>query len=450
MSFSVAICLIGFLATVGLYLLVLRARIGALYVSDLRVWFCLFFLAYGAIGPAFGEKRVDVTDVDRCLALIAFTLAALGLTASAFFCRSVDMQALLIPRDFNGPQRRFLLYASAIGFVVAFGLTYIEFQRVGGFGILFSLSRGARIDKLYAESSFTIPYYSVFIAVLALMTGLLLHIHNRPRGETSYWLLTLISTLAMCAFTVLLAKRSQLLYVLILFIVVWGLRRQSVVKFKTIVLLGLLALVFHAFGVTRQAMLAVISRTPAEVNEEKFFEPPGEFVAPSTSLFYYMQDDNLRLRAGQTYINGLLAPIPRMLYPGGTKPRDIHREYSEEVHAFTEIETERVVGLAMVPVAEAYLNFGWAGPPLVYFGYGLVLNVMVWLASRSHGLMFLMYPLLLTGTVHIANRTPLCSWTISVVHKGTAFLLFFALGMFLFLFAGAGRNVRHLNTSAAG
>ena len=451
MPFAVAICLICFIASVGLYLLVLRARIGALYVSDMRVWFAIFFLAYGAIGPAFGEKRMDVSDIDRCMALVAFTLAGLGLTVSALFSQSSSMGELMAPRTFEGSHRSYMLKASLVGFVLAFALTYLEFKRVGGFSILFSLSRGARIDKLYAESSFTIPYYAVFSATLALMLGLLIHVKDKFAGR-DFWYKTITvgCTLLMGGFTVLLAKRSQLMFVIVLVVIVWGMRTQLVVNTKTVMLLVALALTFHVFGVTRAAMLAIVSNSHADVNDEKFFEPPGEFVAPTTSLFYYLQNDDLQFRRGETYVNGLLAPIPRMLYPGGTKPQDIHREYSEEVHELTEVETERVVGLAMVPVAEAYLNFGWYGPFLVYCAYGLIMNFMIALSARSNGFMYLLYPLLLTGTIHIANRTPLCSWTISIVHKSAAFALLFGLGIFLYLIAGAGRNVRHLSTSATG
>ena len=358
------------------YVTLAAVRSGGYFLSDVRLWFCMFMAGYAIIGPALGTKRIGATDIERYHALLLFCTAGLGLICSIFLQRPKTMQLLMQPRLLDGSRAKYLLYSALCGATVALGFAAVEFQRAGGISTLTSMSRGQRIDQMYAESEIAIPYYSAYLACYCLALGMLVHgPRPLPRNyrRAAYVIGTL--TLLMAFFVLLLAKRSQLLYLIISSVVILGMRYRGKFHLKPTILLLAIGLSFHIVGASRNYIVSLFSQTDGHIEYKKLYEPPGEFVAPATSLFFYMES-NLRYRLGKTYINGLLAPIPRIIYPG-QKPIDIHREYSEQMANVDEVDASRVVGLAMVPAAEAFLNFGWVGPFLVYFSYGCLLGVLI-------------------------------------------------------------------------
>ena len=114
---------------------------------------------------------------------------------------------------------------------------------------------------------------------------------------------------------------------------------------------------------------------PKAFSSERIFKfmNPGrnEFGAAFGNFSEYVKSGDTTLRWGKTYVTALAVPVPSFLYPG-EKPRQITYEFRDRF--FPQEGTRgRIAGTAFSPVLEAYMNFGTAGVPCIYFLMGMAL-----------------------------------------------------------------------------
>ena len=103
----------------------------------------------------------------------------------------------------------------------------------------------------------------------------------------------------------------------------------------------------------------------------------NEFTFPIETAAFYATSWNHQPRLGSTYL--LRFPqylIPRALWP--TKPVGLGVEFLVDA-----VGTSEWQGYAYTPVTEAFVNFGWAGPFIVFAAIGALLNALI-AAGRSY------------------------------------------------------------------
>jgi hypothetical protein len=120
-------------------------------------------------------------------------------------------------------------------------------------------------------------------------------------------------------------------------------------------------------------------------NSVKLFLNSNEFVSPIQTLMHYVIA-NRPLRWGWTYLSAPLLLIPRAYWPG--KPEGLSTQFLRDAFGYTAL-----MGYAYTPVTEAFLNFGWVGPFIIFTIISWVLVKLVRSADAHPGLYFISFAL---------------------------------------------------------
>jgi len=100
----------------------------------------------------------------------------------------------------------------------------------------------------------------------------------------------------------------------------------------------------------------------------------NEFIYPMQTLLFVIRDD-WNYRFGSTYLFlPLQVVIPRAIYP--KKPKGLGSELVMR-------STSGGQGYAYTPTTEAFLNFGYIGPFIVFFFFGIILSRLVKSVSKN-------------------------------------------------------------------
>jgi hypothetical protein len=127
---------------------------------------------------------------------------------------------------------------------------------------------------------------------------------------------------------------------------------------------------------------------------------------------------------GETYLTSPLALLPDALYPG-KKPEDLADVVSESVAA----GDQYVMGWTYSPVAEAYINFGTLGVPVIMAGWAFL---FLWLGSmQTRSLWGLLCSALFMQQAFIVHRGDF-RWFCGVAVSSTAALLITMASLKLF------------------
>jgi hypothetical protein len=142
----------------------------------------------------------------------------------------------------------------------------------------------------------------------------------------------------------------------------------------------------------------------------------NEFVSPIQTLIYYVSHE-FQLRFGWTYFSAPSLFFPRVLWP--EKPESLSLQFMRD--AFGSVE---LMGFAYTPVTEAFLNFGWVGPFLVFSLLSLGMVKLVRNADRLVGLYFIAFALVLDfnrgdsgGTFYQLVVTGAAFWAMTIVSR---------------------------------
>lgn len=161
-----------------------------------------------------------------------------------------------------------------------------------------------------------------------------------------------------------MGNRRDYLPIILSMVCIYLFNKKVKINFKIIVI-SLVCFIF-SFWIS-------ISRNANSVNLSNYDKvelaiSSNEFIYPMQTLLFVIRD-NYDYRLGQTY---LFLPfqtlIPRAIYP--SKPRGLGSELVIK-------STGGGQGYAYTPSTEAYLNFGYIGPFIVFFIFGLLLVKLV-------------------------------------------------------------------------
>ena len=360
---------------ISLYLLRLWQRNGGWDIADMRLWFAGFFLFYGVTEPLTKAARYFLPSNKVFFeATWLYCLGAFGLLASVVFSPSHHSN---MHRSNPQPRLLFLLEKIAVlGIGMGFVLLLLDFQRVGGILSAFMAPKGEIMDQM-SEARGNLPYLSVLLASLNLYLFSL--IHWPRRNSRLAWGLFAAATVAFLAFCVAYGHRLHFFFVLLSLL--GTLSSKLSVRISTRKLL-LLLMVFgilffsldylRAYNIIRYGLGNSASSAKSRFTSLQELVPT-ELVNPYGTLVISLWKDVERAY-GTTYVQAIPNILPRSLYPG-EKPLIIEKAWkSTYIPRLYPPGLSRYPGLGFLPVAEAYLNFGWMGPPIILFLIGLMLN----------------------------------------------------------------------------
>lgn len=178
-------------------------------------------------------------------------------------------------------------------------------------------------------------------------------------------ILFVCSTLIYIVFHLQLGNRRDYLPIILAAFLMYSVYKGLRLNYKSVILITFLFL--GSFWITSQRDESVRSLNDGEKMELAIYS--NEFVYPFQTLYYIIKDDWPH-RFGYTYfIMPFEILIPRALYP--EKPKGLGEEFVEKTFG------GNYMGFAFTPTTEAFLNFGYVGPFLMFFIFGSFINHLI-------------------------------------------------------------------------
>jgi oligosaccharide repeat unit polymerase len=184
-------------------------------------------------------------------------------------------------------------------------------------------------------------------------------------------------------FQLAMGNRRDFLAMFIFLTAVVMTKRKSVVRLTTVIAGFVAFAAFMAIGIIRQVFedaALLVRYNPLEI-----ILTQNEFVTPIYTLMHYV--NNVRpLRWGVTYLTAPTQFIPRAFWPD--KPESLSLQFMRDAFGSTGL-----IGFAYTPVTEAFLNFSWVGPFIVFAILSILMVKLVRNAERHSGLYFILFAL---------------------------------------------------------
>jgi hypothetical protein len=352
-------------------------------IVDPLAVFALFFAAYNGVVLVRLNYGVDPQDIpfatDGPMFFHAATLSAigsLGVVVGWLLTRNRRTE----PVRQGSPSQCMAAYLTGITFyLVGLALYMAQYWQMGGYMQSIAMDRGQRFEML--THTVSMPYQGFILSGLSLMMFASIGVAK------SRLMLSSAACVVWLGLVLLQGDRRLALQMIMAVAVVVGTLRPNIVKLRPIAVVCIAAAYFVAvlFGQYRtliydvaagkstlkQALLAEQSDASVMSNPEQ-----TELGAPYLSVLYYSRGTE-PLRWGSSYAMSIPAFLPRALYAGAKTPA-ISADLAQALY---EGGMRPVYGWGFSPVAEAFANFGLAGP----FG-AMVLWCMffAWLASNRH------------------------------------------------------------------
>lgn len=391
--------------------------------SNMLVVFIGFFILYGLSGPMdaiWGTTRhylfSEPSETD-CF-LMHYALAAIGLglgitMAWRFPGRSKDFKS--VPRF---PKvNPVLLFKLAVVFAFLSSLMEaINFFRVGGVAIL---GQGKAVYQSEVAALFlTLPSGEVSIlafGLIAISLGWILKDRDLAKGIIKRYLILFCLVLApLLLITVVLGARGLLVAWFLILLV--GITYFCPIRRLTLKIITIGVIVYLCMGflfANRAIITTAVSSGDWHIIYERAFSVehlvanlnPGknEFGAAFWNFNEYVSKGPHSMRLGETYITGLLTPIPSFMYPG-EKPQQITYVFRDEFFP-SEAERGAIAGTGFSSMLEAYMNFGSLGVFVVYFLVGRLMMLLEWLRLRTYSISYPVFYLMILPLCQSFHRS---------------------------------------------
>jgi hypothetical protein len=345
----------------------LRLVDGAFVFQDIRLVFLIFLFLYGGVLP-LGVGAFGGTAIGLAGAAFMYALAIFGFNVVQWWYRQpwVDVPVSVFRR--YRPS-----FANAT--MVFLGFVWILYYALS-LGIDFSFS----VDHAQTGLLGT----QLWIVSSLAMNGMVMYmIIGWPQLTKQARVLVVLSVIAFIGMHLALGNRRDYLAMMIFLAGVVATKRHAVVRLRTVLIGFLLLVAFTIFGVIRQAIEAPVLLLGDPV---QILVTQNEFVSPIQTLIHYVSHPR-PLRLGSTYLTSPLLFLPRALWPD--KPESLSLQFMRDAFG-----TIGIMGYAYTPVTEAYLNFAWIGPFLVFSIMSLLMVKLVKNANIRPGLYFISFALI--------------------------------------------------------
>ncbi|MEJ7759179.1 MAG: hypothetical protein WKF55_06255 [Gemmatimonadaceae bacterium] len=379
-----------FLAAMGL----LRLFNGRWVFQDIRIFFALFLFLYGATLPLAALFGVGGETGGMANAAFAYGTAFLGFNLVQWWYR--------VPwRDVSaGSMARIRpTFSNAVVMLIAFILIGF-YARSGGAQLGLVLNRrdgGASIGT------------QLWVVMMFLVNGFVMYLMvGWPALTARARWIVIASVGSFVLFLLSIGTRRDFLPMFVFLAGVVATRRRAVIRAGTVVVGFVAFTAMTAIGIFRQ-----ISDNPAilaRFNPVELLVTQSEFVSPIQTLMHYTIVDR-PLRWGLTYLSAPSLFLPRAFWP--EKPESLSLQFMRDAFA-----SVGLMGFAYTPVTEAFLNFGWPGPFIVFAILSIFLMKLVRNAELYPGLYFIVFAYTLDF-----NRGDFGGIFYSLVVVGTAYKL---------------------------
>jgi hypothetical protein len=349
-----------------LSLALLRLYDGRWVIQDIRLFFVIFLFLYGASLPLVVMSGYGGVQFGIAGAGAMYGTALLGFNLVQWWYRQPWHD---VPKEiFENIRPSFsnaMVVMAALGFILAYG-----FSR----GIYLSLT----IDRSQVRFLGT----QLWVVSMFVMNGFFMYMFAGWSGLSRSARVVLVFTLfGFIGFQLAMGNRRDFLPMLIFLAGVVATRRHAVIRAGTVILGFLAFAAFTALGIVRQVLQdpTVLTR----FNPVELIVTQNEFVSPIFTLMHYVNNDR-PLRWGFTYIAAPGLFVPRAIWPD--KPESLSLQFMRDAFG-----TTGLMGFAYTPVTEAFLNFSWVGPFIVFALLSILMVKLVRNADAHPGLYFLCF-----------------------------------------------------------
>ena len=328
---------------------------------DIRLLFLSVMALYSLFWPlvSLAFQFPVITDVAFSYTLICYNLALFAFNLVLVIKRR-PWRGRGIARQHKG---RFALSILFFVILVFFSMFYMYSRGVP----IFSFGEGMLARKEYFENveqswvvlSFTISGVCCF----------LIYYFSQLTKIQKVFLLSFITLYFI--YQISLGNRNEIVVIVFFSICCILVRRNKSLNIKLLLVFFLLFV--FSFYIT---LIRDSSTRDAEGSEAtELAIQSNEFMYPMQTTYYTIRD-NWELRYGETYfILPIQMMIPRILYK--EKPASLGTEFIEKTFG------KGWFGYAYTPVTEAYLNFGYLGPFMVFFLFSLFLDHLIKNANKK-------------------------------------------------------------------
>jgi len=378
-----------FLATLAL----IRLYDGRWVLQDIRLFFALFLFLYGATLPLITTLGLGLAEPGIGRAAFMFGTAFLGFNIVQWWYRQPWHD--VPPEVFDRVRPTFLnIFILILAFAALLG---------------YAVSRGLDLTGALDRRKTLLLGTQLWVVAIFMMNGLVMYMFMawpRLTRTVRRWLVIYVALFVLFALS--LGNRRDFLPMFIFLFAVVATRRHSVIGAKTLVV-GLFAFAaMNAFGIVR-----TVADNPAilaELDPVQVLVTQNEFVSPIQTVMYYTLHDH-PLRWGSTYLTAPGLFIPRAIWLG--KPESLSLQFMRDAFG-----TIQLMGFAYTPVTEAFLNFGFVGPFVIFSIVSLLLVKLVRSVDEHPGLYFIAFAIVVDF-----NRGDFAGTLYEMTMVGTAYVL---------------------------
>jgi oligosaccharide repeat unit polymerase len=349
-------------------LALLRLYDGKWVIQDIRLFFVVFLFLYGATLPIVVVSGLGGIQPGLTGAAFMYGTAFLGFNLVQWWYRQPFHDTP--PEVFRRIKPSFLNALALIGslaFILAYALAL-------GVRVSFTIDRG-QVGYLGTQ---------LWVVSMFVVNGFVMYMISAWSNLTrSARIVVVASALFFILFQLAMGNRRDFLPMLVFLAGIIATRRHMVIKLGTVIAGAIAFVAFTAIGIVRQVIRdpSVLTRfDPIEI-----LVTQNEFVSPIFTLMHYV--DNIRpLRWGMTYLAAPTLFVPRAIWP--LKPESLSLQFMRDAFG-----TTGLMGFAYTPVTEAFLNFSYIGPFVVFAILSLLLVKLVRNADAHPGLYFVSFAL---------------------------------------------------------
>lgn len=343
------------------------------YLQDIRIFFILSFTLYSCFLPL-----ISIVGLIQIFPnYLPKTTLLYGIALFAFNCYT-----LLRKRKWNNINN--IKYNSNVSIIailwlmllVILSIYYMHSKGISIFSFGAKMTPrtilGENVTQLWVVLSFTIIAVANFL------------IFNFPRINNISRIFLLLVLLLYFVFQLSLGNRREIAGIIFFSMAFILSYYKKKINLSIIILLLLIFIGSFAITLLREEGTRNLDRS----DKVQIALASNEFVYPMQTTIYLLKD-KWPIRYGSTYfLLPIQVTIPRIIYPD--KPSTLGGEFTLKTFG------PGFQGFAYTPVSEAYLNFGYLGPFIVFFFVAILFDYILKINSSelsfiyflSYGLVF--------------------------------------------------------------
>lgn len=326
-----------------------------IYLQDIRLFFLLAFTLYSVFLPIVYIFYCDVMKFsDRAFVnmIWLYTSAVVAYDIVLF----TNKTRWANPEVTAKPCKTYFFAFGILAILVAYSFYYMVSQGIQTFALGEDMVSRSRYGQAVHQS-----WIVLTIAIAVIFNFLLFHF----KKLSFFWKIVFLGLLFFyVAYQVSLGNRREYATI-VLFFACYYLCIKKIPLNKKL-------LVFLILGFVGSFFLPMIrDAATRDLNRQDMVQTAilsNEFIYPQQTTYYTMRA-NPEYKFGYTYtVLPIQVAIPRAIYPN--KPQTLGAEFIRKI-----IDTNQ--GYAYTPVTEAFINFGYIGPFVIFYLLGLFLNKLV-------------------------------------------------------------------------